>query len=71
MFNYYADTTKNLLTLAGCLAVIGTLALFSPQNVGAQGIGMGDIGNSSGSNYTPPRSGEPPSKQRRNQLCIE
>jgi len=65
MFNYYADTTKNLLTLAGCLAVIGTLALFSPQNVEAVGV------SDPGPGFTPPRSGEPPSKQRRNQLCIE
>jgi len=71
MSNIEADTTKKLLTLAGCFAVIGTLALFSPQNVGAQGIGMGDIGNSAGSNYTPPRAGEPPSEQRRTQLCID
>ncbi|MCY4228585.1 MAG: hypothetical protein OXF20_13025 [Gammaproteobacteria bacterium] len=72
MSNIEADTTKKLLTLAGCFAVIGTLALFSPQKASAQiGHGVADGVGDPGPGYTPPRSGEPPSVERRAYLCFE
>ncbi len=63
---------KKFLTLAGCFAVIGALSLFPPQQ--AEGIGgaVNDAYNNHDSSNTPlPRADEPPTKQRRNQLCIE
>ncbi|MCY4149808.1 MAG: hypothetical protein OXF73_10770, partial [Gammaproteobacteria bacterium] len=66
MSNIEADTTKKLLMLAGCFAVIGTLALFSPQEASAQ-IGH-SIADGDGAPGPVVPYVEPTSVHRRNQL---